>query len=33
MFFTPENDVFSEKGEPYSDLNQKAVNDSFYIKH
>ena len=33
MFFTPENHLFFEKGKPYSALKQKAVSDSFYIKH
>ena len=30
MFLTPENDVFFEKSEFYSDLKQKAVSDSDY---
>ena len=30
MFLTPENNVFFEKTEFYSDLKQKAVSDSDY---
>ena len=30
MFLTPENDVFFEKSEFYSNLKQKAVSDSDY---
>ena len=30
MFLTPENDAFFEKSEFYSNLKQKAVNDSDY---
>ena len=30
IFLTPENDVFFEKSEPYSDLKQRAVSDSDY---
>ena len=30
MFLTPENDVFFEKSEFYSDLKQKAASDSDY---
>ena len=30
MFLTPENDVFFEKNEFYSDLKQKTVSDSDY---
>ena len=39
MFLTPENDVFFQKSEFYSDLKQKAVGEcgkkvlSFYMKH
>ena len=30
MFLTPEDDVFFEKSEFYSDLKQRAVSDSDY---
>ena len=37
MFLTPENDVFFEKREFYSDLKQKSIVTmkvlSFYINH
>ena len=30
MFLTPENDVFFQKSEFYSDLKQRAVSDNDY---
>lgn len=39
MFLTPEDEVFFEKSEFYSNLKQRALSDSeyessfFYIKH